>query len=66
MIETEQQAERAILIGICYPGQDERETQDYIDELSFLAETAGAVPVKDSSRRLIYKIHELLSDQENL
>ncbi|HQB36136.1 MAG TPA: GTPase HflX, partial [Bacteroidales bacterium] len=27
-------------------GQDERETQDYIDELSFLAETAGAVPVK--------------------
>ncbi|HPY67554.1 MAG TPA: GTPase HflX [Bacteroidales bacterium] len=46
MIETEQQAERAILIGICYPGQDERETQDYIDELSFLAETAGAVPVK--------------------
>ena len=46
MIETEQQAERAILIGICYPGQDEQETQDYIDELSFLAETAGAVPVK--------------------
>lgn len=46
MIETEQQVERAILIGICYPGQDERETQDYIDELSFLAETAGAVPVK--------------------
>jgi GTP-binding protein HflX len=46
MIETEQQAERAILIGICYPGQDEQETQDYIDELSFLVETAGAVPVK--------------------
>lgn len=46
MIETEKQAERAILIGISHPGQDEQETQDYIDELSFLAETAGAVPVK--------------------
>lgn len=46
MIETEKLAERAILIGISYPGQDEQETQDYIDELSFLAETAGAVPVK--------------------
>jgi GTP-binding protein HflX len=46
MIETEKQAEKAILIGINYPGQDEQETQDYLDELSFLAETAGAVPVK--------------------
>ncbi|HOU03499.1 MAG TPA: GTPase HflX [Bacteroidales bacterium] len=46
MIETEKQAERAILIGLSYPGQNEQETQEYIDELSFLAETAGAIPVK--------------------
>jgi len=45
MIETGVPVERAILIGINYPGQDERETEDYIDELSFLAETAGAEPV---------------------
>ena len=52
MIETDQPVEKAILIGINYPGQDEQETEDYIDELSFLAETAGAQPV----RRFIQKL----------
>ena len=46
MIETSQAPERAILIGIIYPGQDEREVDDFLDELSFLTETAGAEPVK--------------------
>ena len=40
MIETEKQIEKAILIGINYSGQDEREAEDYLDELSFLTETA--------------------------
>ncbi len=44
--------EKAILIGINYPGQDEQETEDYIDELSFLAETAGAQPVKRFIQKL--------------
>jgi GTPase len=35
--------ERAILVGVVHPGQDEREVKDYLDELAFLAETAGAV-----------------------
>ncbi|MCX6333087.1 MAG: GTPase HflX [Bacteroidia bacterium] len=52
MIETGQPAEKAILIGINYPGQDEKETEDFINELSFLAETAGALPV----RRFIQKL----------
>jgi len=52
MIETGKQEERAILIGINYPGQEIRETEEYIDELSFLAETAGAIPVKRYIQKL--------------
>ncbi|MCU0455250.1 MAG: GTPase HflX [Bacteroidales bacterium] len=52
MIETGRPAERAILIGLNYPGQDERETEDFLDELAFLADTAGAVPVKRFVQKL--------------
>lgn len=52
MIETGRKAERTVLIGIIYPWQDEREVEDYLDELSFLAETAGAIPVKRFTQRL--------------
>jgi GTP-binding protein HflX len=52
MIETSRTKETAILIGINYPGQDDRETDDFIDELSFLTETAGAVPLKRFIQKL--------------
>ena len=52
MIETKIKVEKAVLIGIIYPWQDDREAEDYLDELSFLAETAGAQPVKRFSQRL--------------
>ncbi len=52
MIETGIPAERAILIGISYSGQDEREVDDFLEELSFLTETAGAVPVKRFIQKL--------------
>jgi GTP-binding protein HflX len=52
MIETEKQCEKAILIGINYPGQEEREAEDYLNELSFLAETAGAEPLKRFIQKL--------------
>jgi len=52
MIETGNPLERAILIGINYPGQDEREVEDFLGELSFLAETAGAEPVKSFTQKL--------------
>jgi GTPase len=52
MIETYKPAERAILIAINYPAQDERETEEYLDELSFLTETAGALPVKRFIQKL--------------
>ena len=52
MIETKRKVERAVLIGIIYPWQDNREVEDYLDELSFLVETAGAQPVKRFMQQL--------------
>ncbi len=52
MIDTDRPLERAILIGIIYPGQDEREADDFLEELAFLTETAGAEPVHRFIQRL--------------
>jgi GTPase len=52
MIDTGKPPERAILIGLHYPGQDEREVEDFLEELSFLTETAGAEPVKRFIQKL--------------
>ena len=52
MIDTDKPLERAILIGIIYTGQDEREADDFLEELSFLTETAGAEPVKRFIQKL--------------
>lgn len=52
MIETAGQAERAVLIGVILPQQGEDEIIEYLDELAFLTETAGAVPVKTFSQKL--------------
>lgn len=43
---SEAQAETAILVGLITQQQDERKTNEYLDELEFLADTAGAVTVK--------------------
>jgi GTP-binding protein HflX len=45
-MNTEEYKEKAILVGINFPGQDEAEVNDYLDELAFLAKTAGAEPVE--------------------
>jgi GTP-binding protein HflX len=52
MIETNKPRERAILIGVLYHGQDESEVEDFLEELSFLTETAGAEPVKRFIQKL--------------
>ncbi len=44
--------ETAVLIGLITPNQDERKTKEYLDELEFLAETAGAKTVKRFTQRL--------------
>ncbi len=47
-----QQEEKAIIVGVVQKGQTELQVQEYLDELSFLAETAGAVTVKRFLQRL--------------
>jgi len=54
MTDTEKTEETAVLIGINYPGQEEQETEDYLDELSFLADTAGCEPGKRFVQKLNY------------
>lgn len=43
--------ERAILIGLITPQQNEMKANEYLDELAFLADTAGAVTVKKFLQR---------------
>lgn len=44
--------ENAILVGLITPEQNEEKVKEYLDELAFLAETAGLVPVKRFIQRL--------------
>ncbi|MBI2730369.1 MAG: GTPase HflX [Sphingobacteriales bacterium] len=44
--------ERAVLVGLIYNNQTEPQLQEYLDELAFLAETAGAVAVKKFVQKL--------------
>ena len=49
---SEVQAETAVLVGLITKTQDERKTNEYLDELAFLAETAGAEVVKRFTQKL--------------
>ncbi len=51
-ILTEKKSENAVLVGLITPKQNEQKTQEYLNELAFLADTAGAVPVKRFVQRL--------------
>ncbi len=44
--------ERAIIIGLDYSNQSEYQTQEYLDELEFLAKTAGANTLKRFTQKL--------------
>ncbi len=44
--------EQAILVGLVYKEQTEPMVNEYLDELAFLAETAGAVAVKRFTQKL--------------
>ena len=43
---SEAKAETAVLVALVTHMQDEARTREYLDELEFLAETAGVVTVK--------------------
>ncbi len=49
---SEAQTEKAVLVGLITQQQDERKTNEYLDELAFLAETAGAEVVKRFTQKL--------------
>jgi GTPase len=51
-ISTESITEKAILIGIINQHQGERDVKDYLEELAFLTETAGAMPIKTFVQKL--------------
>ena len=45
-ITEEQHIEKAVFVGVIKQGDEERQVMEYLDELEFLAETAGAIGVK--------------------
>ncbi|MCI6862072.1 MAG: GTPase HflX [Prevotella sp.] len=49
---SEAKIETAVLVGIITPQQDEAKTKEYLDELEFLADTAGAVTLKRFTQRV--------------
>ena len=49
---SEAKAKTAVLVGLITKDQDEAKTKEYLDELEFLADTAGAVIVKRFTQRL--------------
>lgn len=49
---SEAKAETAVLVGLITPQQDEAKTKEYLDELEFLADTAGAVTVRRFTQRI--------------
>ena len=49
-----EEEERAVLVGVIQKDQKEQQVQEYLDELAFLAETAGAVTVKKFVQKLAH------------
>lgn len=52
MIEIKPYIEHAVLVGLITPNQPEERTKEYLDELAFLADTHGIVPIKRFTQRL--------------
>ena len=51
-IISDAKAETAILVGLITKDQNEDKTKEYLDELEFLADTAGAITVKRFTQRV--------------
>lgn len=52
MIETASVIEKVVLVGLISQEQDDRQAKEYLDELEFLADTAGATVLKKFMQRL--------------
>lgn len=77
-ITSEIKNEKAVLVGLITPEQNEDKVTEYLDELAFLAETAGLVPGKRFTQRLniansntfvgsgkLREIGEYVTDEDN-
>mgnify|MGYP001497745233 CR=1 FL=1 len=53
-IISEAKNERAVLVGLITPQQNEDRVKEYLDELAFLADTAGIIPDKMYTQKLDY------------
>ena len=75
---SEAKAETAVLVGLITNQQDEAKTKEYLDELEFLADTAGAVVVRRFTQRVggpssvtyvgsgkLQEIKDYIKDQED-
>lgn len=54
LVISQELSERAVLVGLITPAQDEAKVREYLDELAFLADTAGAVTVTRFTQKLDY------------
>lgn len=52
MIDTAIKKEKAVLIGLVTQNQNEERLKEFLDELAFLVDTAGAIPVKRFTQKL--------------
>ena len=75
---SEAKAETAVLVGLITQQQNEAKTKEYLDELEFLADTAGAVTVKRFTQKVqgpsqvtyvgkgkLEEIHQYIKQQED-
>lgn len=46
--------ERAVIVGLVTPSQNEAKVDEYLDELAFLADTAGAVTIRRFTQKMDY------------
>jgi len=52
MIETTPETEKAVVVGLISRDEDEKKVNEYLEELEFLADTAGAVVLKKFTQKL--------------
>lgn len=50
---TSSEKEKVVLVGIINKDQNEDQVKEYLDELAFLIETAGGIPVKRYTQKLV-------------
>jgi GTP-binding protein HflX len=54
LYDTQKKQEKAVLVGVNLQGQKIEQAEEYLDEMAFLAHTAGAVVAKKFMQRLPY------------